>query len=68
MESHSLSSYAYKASNLKMFECSDLNFTSEENRATLFDMTEKIFANALSLEKLDLSLSETCGSDGRSML
>ena len=50
MESHSLSQYAYKAANLKILRCSELQYTTEENRVTLFDMTEKIFSNALTLE------------------
>ena len=50
MESHTLSQYSYKAANLKLFQCSELYGTTEENRVALFDMTEKIFSNALTLE------------------
>ena len=41
MEGHTLSQYAYKAANLKLFECSRLDGTTEENRVALLDMTEK---------------------------
>ena len=68
MESHTLSPYAYKAANLKIFECSYLGPTTEENRVALFDMTEKIFSNALTLEQLILSWTKTSGPVGRSML
>ena len=68
MESHTLSQYAYKAANLKLFECGRLGGTTEENRVALFDMTEKIFSNALTLEQLDLFGTETSGPVGRSML
>ena len=68
MQSHTLSQYAYKAANLKLFECSDLEYTTEENRVALFDMTEKIFSNALTLVQLDLSMTGTSGPVGRSML
>ena len=68
MESHTLSQYAYKAASLKDFMCSDLEDTTEENRVALFDMTEKIFSNALSLENLIVSNTNTSGSVGRSML
>ena len=68
MENHSLSQYAYKAAILKDFECSGLEDTTEENRVALFDMTEKIFSNALSLENLNLFRTCTSGSVGRSML
>ena len=50
MESHTLSQYAYKAANLKIFCCSNLRKTTEENRVALFDMIEMIFSNALTLE------------------
>ena len=68
IESHSLSGYVYNAASLKTFQCSSLMSTTEENRATLFDMTEKIFSNALSLENLTLYLTGTSGPIGRSML
>ena len=68
MESHTLSQYAYKAANLKRFQCSDLRGTTEENRVALFDMTEKIFSNALTLEVLSLWKTYTSGPVGRSML
>ena len=68
MESHTLSQYAYKAANLKLFNCINLGDTTEENRVALFDMTEKIFSNALTLEKLVLYRTETSGPVGRSML
>ena len=54
MESHTLSQYAYKAANLKICQCSGLAGTTEENIAALFDMTEKIFSNALTLKELYL--------------
>ena len=68
MESHTLSQYAYKAANLKIFLCSELYSTTEENRVALFDMTEKIFSNALTLEELRLYDTHTSGPVGRSML
>ena len=68
MESHTLSQYAYKATNLKLFQCSELWDTTEENKVALFDMTEKIFSNALTLEQLRLYDTQTSGPVGRSML
>ena len=68
MESHTLSQYAYKAANLKIFSCRELQYTTEENRVALFDMTEKIFSNALTLEQLTLYRTKTSGPVGRSML
>ena len=43
-------------------------YTTEENRIALFDMTEKIFSNALTLEHLNLNWTMTSGPVGRSML
>ena len=68
IESHTLSQYAYKAANLKLFNCSYLYGTTEENRVALFDMTEKIFSNALTLAQLELWNTHTSGPVGRSML
>ena len=68
MESHTLSQYVYKAANLKIYACCSLGLTTEENRVALFDMTEKIFTNALTLEQLTLRSTNTSGSVGRSML
>ena len=68
MESHTLSPFAFKASNLLTFKCSDLGYTTDENRASLLDMTEKLFVNAVSLQTLKLSSTSTDGSAGRSLL
>ena len=68
MESHTLSPYALKASNLLTFKCSDLGYTTDENRASLLDMTEKLFVNFVSLRTLKLSSTCTGGSVGRSLL